>query len=106
MGGGLCKKGVTSILTFETGESTDTGTYPSSVGGRSSYMSDNIVLLSTDFKGEVKRTLRIIKARASQHDPGVHALEISEKGLRILPARRRSCMLIGPWTHAGDRCTA
>ena len=48
-------------------------------------MSDNIVLLSTDMKDEVKRTLRIIKTRASQHDPGLHALEISEKGLRILP---------------------
>jgi circadian clock protein KaiC len=79
-------KGVTSILTFETGESTDTGTYAASLGGRFSYMSDNIVLLSTDFKDEVRRTLRIIKTRASQHDPGVHALEISEKGLRILPA--------------------
>ncbi len=74
-------KGVTSILTLETaGSSPDTW----SSGGRYSYMSDNIVFLSTDIKDKTRRSLAVIKARASKHDLAVHEAEITEKGLRVV----------------------
>jgi circadian clock protein KaiC len=74
-------KGVTCILTFETaGPSPETWFS----GGRFSYMSDNIVFLSTDIKDKTRRSVAIIKARASKHDLAVHEAEITENGLRVL----------------------
>jgi circadian clock protein KaiC len=74
-------KGVTSVLMFETA-----GPSPESwfSGGRFSYMSDNIVFLSSDIKDKTRRSVAIIKARASKHDLAVHEAEITEKGLRVL----------------------
>jgi circadian clock protein KaiC len=74
-------KGVTSILTFETAGPTAESWFN---GGRFSYMSDNIVFLSTDIKDKTRRSVAIIKARASKHDLAVHEAEITEKGLRVL----------------------
>jgi circadian clock protein KaiC len=77
-------KGVTSLLMFETaGGEHGPGLHSGNVGGRFSYMSDNIVLLSTDRKDRAKRGVAVIKARASKHDLEVHEVEISEKGLRV-----------------------
>lgn len=76
--------GVTSILTFETaGGATDPVFNYNDAGGRFAYMSDNIVLLSTDTKDEVKRRLTVVKERASTHDLGIHEMEITENGLRV-----------------------
>ena len=73
-------KGVTSMLMFETaGPSPETW----GSGGRFSYMSDNIVFLSTDVKDKSKRNVSIVKARASKHDLAIHEVEITEKGLRV-----------------------
>ncbi len=72
-------RGVTSMLVVET-----TGTGPESlfsadsIGGRFSYMSDNIIVLST-----ASRRLAIVKARASAHDLQAHEMEITSHGLRI-----------------------
>ena len=74
-------KGVTSILTFETAGPTPESWFS---GGRFSYMSDNIIFLSTDIKDKTRRSVAIIKARASNHDLAVHEAEITGRGLRIL----------------------
>lgn len=71
-------KGVTSILTYEmAGPDFD------KAGGRFAYMSDNIVVLATDVTNKVKRTLTVIKERASAHDLRRHECEITAKGLRV-----------------------
>jgi circadian clock protein KaiC len=76
-------KGVTSIVTFETlGGLTDFG-FKTSGGGRFSYMSDNIILLGVDVTNKVKRTVSILKERASSHDLDVHDIEINASGVRI-----------------------
>lgn len=74
-------KGVTSILTFETAGPTPESWFS---GGRFSYMSDNIIFLSTDIKDKTRRSIAIIKARASKHDLAIHEMEITEKGLSVL----------------------
>jgi len=76
-------KGVTSILMFETAATPESWFS----GGPFSYMSDNIVLLSTDIKNKTRRSIGIIKARASKHDLAIHEVEITEKGLRVCPPR-------------------
>jgi KaiC/GvpD/RAD55 family RecA-like ATPase len=68
---------------FETAGEPGPGYQSSNVGGRFSYMSDNIVLLSTDKKDRAKRGIAVIKARASKHDLDIHEVEITEKGLRV-----------------------
>ena len=73
-------KGVTSFLAFETAGSGPEAWFG---GGRFSYMSDNIVFLSTDLKDKTRRNIAVIKARASKHDLAVHEMEITEKGLRV-----------------------
>lgn len=52
-------------------------------GGRFAYVCDDIVLFSTGIKDTIKRTVAVIKERASTHDLGIHALEITERGLRV-----------------------
>mgnify|MGYP000010222228 CR=1 FL=1 len=76
-------RGVTSIVTFETlGGLTDLG-FKSSGGGRFSYMSDNIILLQVGLQDRIKRTLSILKERASSHDLGVNEIEITKSGIRV-----------------------
>jgi circadian clock protein KaiC len=74
-------KGVTSILTLETaGSSPDTWFS----GGRFSYMCDNIVFLSTDIQDKTRRSVSVVKARASKHDLAIHEAEITAKGMRVV----------------------
>ncbi len=76
-------KGVTSIVTFETlGGLTDFG-FKTSGGGRFSYMSDNIILLRVDVTDKIKRTISVLKQRASNHDLDVHEIEINASGVRV-----------------------
>ncbi len=75
-------RGVTSLLLFETtGGGPDSWFEANSASGRFSYMSDNIVILST-----ARRRLSIVKARATLHDLGNHELEITGQGLRVKAA--------------------
>jgi circadian clock protein KaiC len=76
--------GVTTFLNFEiagigseihTAEARDE---------RVSYLSDNIVLLSTEVKDKIKRTVAIIKARGGAHDLNVHEIEITGNGVRVI----------------------
>ena len=74
-------RGVTSLLMFEiTGGGPDSWFEAESVSGRFSYMSDNIIILST-----ASRRLSVIKARATLHDLGSHEMEITSQGLRVTP---------------------
>jgi KaiC/GvpD/RAD55 family RecA-like ATPase len=77
-------KGVTSILTCETASrlSESTGA-TTDVGGSFSYMSDNIILLSTDVKSPTGRSLTVLKSRASRHDLGSHDMSITDKGIHL-----------------------
>ena len=46
-------------------------------------MSDNLVLLGFTRGAEMKRTIRIIKTRGSNHDNRQYELEINDKGVVV-----------------------
>jgi circadian clock protein KaiC len=77
-------KGVTSMLTFETLRGAREEFAPSNTGARFAFMSDNIIVLATEGAATRKRTLTVLKSRASVHDLGVHEVEITSQGLRVL----------------------
>jgi circadian clock protein KaiC len=75
--------GVTSVLTYETaGGVTDTGG-GAGLGGRFSYMSDNIVWIRVDASDTVRRSLLVLKARGSAHDLHSHELQMSASGAQV-----------------------
>jgi circadian clock protein KaiC len=75
--------GVTTFLNFEiAGVGRDVHTSEAR-DERVSYLSDNIVLLSTEVRENVKRTLAVIKARGGPHDLNVHEIEITRNGVRV-----------------------
>ncbi|MGO8996515.1 MAG: RAD55 family ATPase [Polyangiaceae bacterium] len=77
-------KGVTSLLTFETTKTaSDSGMDLDDLGGSFSYMADNIIFLSADARDKAKRSVVVVKSRASAHDLGTHDMEITERGLRV-----------------------
>jgi circadian clock protein KaiC len=78
-------KGVTSILISEASGNLvpDAGADHLDLGGRFAFMADNLVLLSRSVASETRRSLTVIKQRASVHDLASHEVEISEKGLRV-----------------------
>ncbi len=53
------------------------------LGGSFSYMADNIIFLSADARDKAKRSVVVVKSRASAHDLGTHDMEITERGLRV-----------------------
>lgn len=75
--------GVTTFLNFETAGVGANAHPASSKGGRISYLSDNIVILSMEIKEKVKRTVSVVKARGTAHDLSIHEVEITENGLRV-----------------------
>jgi len=79
-------KGVTSMLLFEssilTADSRAEGTH---LGGRLSFMSDNIIALGLSDEGS--RRVSILKARTSAHHLGHREMEITARGIRIPPGR-------------------
>jgi circadian clock protein KaiC len=52
-----------------------------------SNMSDNLVLLGFTPGPEMKRMIRIIKTRGSNHDNRQHELEISDKGVVVVESK-------------------
>jgi circadian clock protein KaiC len=87
-------RGVTSMLMFETtGGGPDSWFEANSVTGRFSYMSDNIIVLSTAL-----RRLSIVKARATAHDLRSHEMEITRHGLRVKDGAGAA-----PWPGADAR---
>ena len=84
-------RGVTSMLMFETtGGGPDSWLEAASDAGRFSYMSDNIIVLST-----TRRRLSVVKARATSHDLRSYPMEITSRGLRIKDGGDAA-----PWTGA------
>jgi circadian clock protein KaiC len=76
--------GVTSVLTYETaGGVTDAGG-GTGLGGRFSYMSDNIVWIRIDVSEVVRRSVLVLKARGSAHDLHAHELQMSASGARVV----------------------
>lgn len=73
--------GVTSFLNFETLGGIDGSI--GAVGGRFSYMSDNIVLLAMEMNETMTRTVRIVKSRGTAQDLTTHRFSIGAQGATI-----------------------
>ena len=73
--------GVTSLLTFESGISTDGSLDVAEQ--RFSYMADNVLAIALGGEERTRRTIRVVKTRNSAHDPVVRELEISSAGARV-----------------------
>jgi circadian clock protein KaiC len=73
---------ITSVLNLET-----TGNAVSGNGMQTamSYLSDNVLLLSVEGEERTRRTLRVLKTRGSAHDTIVRDVEISARGMSVLP---------------------
>jgi circadian clock protein KaiC len=77
--------GLTSIYTFESAVDRS-GLLAGGLrahGDRISYMSDTVILLNIDMGKPVRRTLSIVKQRASAHALGEHEFTITTNGIRI-----------------------
>jgi len=74
---------VRNITTFLTYESAGDGLLLSGQT-RISSMSDNVLLLGIEVGPLTRRTIRVLKERASAHDQHVHELAIASDGLRVL----------------------
>ena len=72
---------VTSLLTFEAGTGI---THNAEFEHRFSYVSDNVLQLGMRGQDRVRRTLRVVKTRNSEHDPDVRELALSAGGARIV----------------------
>jgi circadian clock protein KaiC len=73
--------GVTSLLTFESGISSD-GSLDTGEQ-RFSYMSDNVLAIALGGEERTRRTIRVVKTRNSGHDPVVRQLDITSAGARV-----------------------
>jgi circadian clock protein KaiC len=76
--------GVTTFLNFEIAGVGSAVHTSEARDERVSYLSDNIVLLSTEVREKVKRTVAVIKARGGAHDLNVHEIEITGDGVRVI----------------------
>lgn len=75
--------GVTTFLNFEIAGVIPEHDAATADGGRISYLSDNIVLLATELKEKIKRTVAVVKARGGPHDLSIHEIEITGEGVRV-----------------------
>jgi circadian clock protein KaiC len=79
--------GIASVLTLETaatGAAPVLGSERSFVGQMSAF-SDAILTLDIERRGDtVRRTLQVVKARATQHDLNVRELHITPNGVEVL----------------------
>lgn len=79
--------GIASVLTMET---TPTGTLPvpgndHAFIGQMSAFSDAILTLGVDRRGDAaRRTLQVVKARATEHDLNVRELRITSSGVEVV----------------------
>jgi circadian clock protein KaiC len=76
----LAQRNITSMLLQEK---TDANQNPHSPGPEVSNLSDNIMLLEMDLEDELRRYIRIVKARGSAHDGRRHVLRITPRGLAV-----------------------
>ncbi len=73
---------ITSVLNLET---TGSGLSSGGMQTAMSYLSDNVLLLSVEGAERTRRTLRVLKTRGSAHDTMVRDVEISSRGMSVLP---------------------
>ena len=78
----MASYGVTSMLTLEVAQSNESNAVTS--GLRLSYMSDNIITLRLSCDEPApERNLRILKARATNHDLAEHPFVIGGNGITL-----------------------
>jgi circadian clock protein KaiC len=80
----LAVRGLTSVFTFETAGTSITGGDLNA--GPISYMCDNLLLLGMSGEDTLRRTIRVVKARGSAHDPDVRDIAIGPDGISVLRA--------------------
>lgn len=78
----LAVQGITSVFTFETAGQSLTGGELNA--GPISYMADNLLVLNMQGEERTRRTIRVLKARASGHDLDVREISIESDGIRIV----------------------
>jgi circadian clock protein KaiC len=71
---------VTCIMTWELRELFEVH---SVTEHECSNMSDNLILLGFTQEEEMERTIRVMKTRGSEHDPGLHLVRISDEGVTV-----------------------
>ncbi len=76
----LAVRNITGLLTYES-SAGDGGVLTGQT--RISSMSDNVLLLGIEVGDQARRTLRVLKERASPHDQQVHELVIGSDGVRV-----------------------
>ena len=82
---GLKEIGVTSVLTSELPENSKT----LARFGVEEFIVDGLILLkSLGLTGEIARSLRVVKMRRTEHDEDIYSIDITSKGIKILPIRR------------------
>ncbi|MDR3613510.1 MAG: hypothetical protein P4L53_08080 [Candidatus Obscuribacterales bacterium] len=74
--------GATTVLQYENFDGA-TSNLLSMHGERFSHMADAVIFLTADSDGACKRTLSVIKQRASAHFLGVKEYKISGSGMNI-----------------------
>jgi circadian clock protein KaiC len=77
----LTHRGVTSMLVLESAGLEQGGQIFTRQAV--SYVSDNILVLAMEVDGDLLRTVRIVKTRASAHDGTLHVLRIGREGMTI-----------------------
>lgn len=78
----LAVRNITGMLTYESSTLGEDGVLTGQT--RISSMSDNVLLLGIEVGAQTRRTLRVLKERASPHDQQVHELLIGTDGVRVL----------------------
>lgn len=74
-------KGVTLVMTFEVSELTH---IQQLTDHNISHLADNVILLEYDWNGdEVHRSLTLLKARSSAHQPSRTTFEITDQGVTL-----------------------
>ncbi|HEX9109272.1 MAG TPA: ATPase domain-containing protein [Longimicrobiales bacterium] len=78
----LAARNITAFLTYESTSAGEGGL----LGGqtRISSMSDNVLLLGIEVEPAARRTIRVLKERASAHDQEVHELMIRGDGVHVV----------------------
>jgi circadian clock protein KaiC len=74
--------GITSVLNLETSGNSISG---EGIQNAMSYLSDNVILLTTGGEERTRRAVRVLKTRGSAHDTRVREVEITAAGLAVLP---------------------
>ena len=81
---------IVSDVSIGNGTNKVTGAAGNAISGEGiqnamSYLSDNVILLTTGGDDRTRRAVRVLKTRGSAHDTRVREVEITAAGLAVLP---------------------